>query len=172
MTMTLTHFQRINEMSGSELEEALTRCCGSRQWVDAMIAARPFATPEALFEASDRIWCSLPQDAWLEAFSHHPKIGDVESLRSKFATTRDWASQEQSGAQDASEEMLTALAKNNQRYEARFGFIFIVCATGKTASEMLSLLTDRLENQPDTELKIAAGEQLKITRLRLEKWLS
>ncbi len=108
----------------------------------------------------------------LEAFSHHPRIGDVDSLRKKFATTADWATSEQSGAQAASEAVLRDLAQGNRDYEARFGHIFIVCATGKSAAEMLALLRARIDHAPDVELRIAAAEQEKIAHLRLDKLLN
>ena len=106
---------------------------------------------------------------WREAFAHHPKIGDVESLRRKFASTSVWTAGEQSGVVGAEEAVLTALAEGNAAYEARFGYIFIVCATGKSAGEMLEILQTRLLSGPRTELRVAAEEQKKITRLRLEK---
>ena len=106
---------------------------------------------------------------WKEAFAHHPKIGDFESLKKKFASTRGWAEQEQSGSQNASMAVLQALALANQTYENRFGYIFIVCATGKSAEEMLKILESRLNHDPKIEIKIAAQEQDKITKIRLEK---
>ena len=118
---------------------------------------------------AERAWNACNESDWLEAFSHHPKIGDVSTLREKFAATAAWASNEQSGTRNASDEVLTELADLNNTYEARFGFIFIVCATGKTAEEMLDLLKARIDNYREKEIHIAAAEQLKITKLRLEK---
>ncbi len=106
---------------------------------------------------------------WLEAFGAHPKIGDLDALRAKFAATAAWTAHEQAGAHGAPDDLLRELAEENCRYEARFGYIFIVCATGKTAGEMLTVLKARLTNYPAEEIKIAAGEQAKITRIRLEK---
>ena len=137
-----------------------------------MLAARPFASAEALHAASDRVDASLERADWLEAFTHHPKIGDISSLRAKFANTKGWASGEQSGTASASEETLVGLADGNRDYEDRYGYIFIVCATGKSADEMLGLLRARLGNDPAQELRIAAAEQAKITRIRLEKLLA
>ena len=114
-------------------------------------------------------WNSLDRGDWLEAFAAHPRIGDVESLRKKFTATADLCGAEQAGVKDAEKATIQALAEGNRQYEERFGHIFIVCATGKTAPEMLALLRSRLENDPDAELRIAAAEQAKITRLRLEK---
>jgi 2-oxo-4-hydroxy-4-carboxy-5-ureidoimidazoline decarboxylase len=136
-----------------------------------MISLRPFTSSEEVFEQADSVWWSLAQSDWREAFTHHPKIGDFENLRKKFATTASWATNEQLGAADASEETLNALADGNTHYEETFGYIFIVCATGKSAEEMLQILKSRLPNSPATEITIAAGEQAKITRLRLEKLL-
>jgi 2-oxo-4-hydroxy-4-carboxy-5-ureidoimidazoline decarboxylase len=159
-------------LSGLEARAALERCCGASRWVDAMLALRPFADRAALFAAADRAFAVLARADWLEAFSHHPKIGDLDALRSKFATTAGWAGEEQRGASAADEATLRRLAEGNRAYEERFGYIFIVCATGKSASEMLALLEARLGNAPEFELAVAASEQKKITRLRLEKLLS
>jgi 2-oxo-4-hydroxy-4-carboxy-5-ureidoimidazoline decarboxylase len=152
--------------------EELERCCGARAWVAAMLAAQPCADRAALEAAAEKAFAALKAEDWLEAFRHHPKIGDKAALRAKFASTREWASGEQAGAAAADEATLDALAKGNADYEARFGHIFIVCATGKSAAEMLALLKARIGNDPKEELCIAAGEQVKITKLRLAKLLS
>jgi 2-oxo-4-hydroxy-4-carboxy-5-ureidoimidazoline decarboxylase len=159
----------LNALTPAEARAALLRCCGSRRWADAMTARRPFASADGLFAAADEVWSGLGRDDWLEAFAAHPRIGDVEALRKKFASTAAWCAGEQSGVAGAAEEVLRALAEGNRRYEDRFGYIFIVCATGKTADEMLRLLCERLPNDPVWEWKVAAAEQAKITRLRLEK---
>ena len=125
---------------------------------------------ELLDDAEDEWYKCSPED-WKEAFSHHPKIGDIDSLKKKFASTANWAMGEQSGTSTASEETIKALAKGNKEYEGKFGYIFIVCATGKSADEMLAILNSRLPNDPKKEIEIAADEQNKITRLRLEKLL-
>jgi len=166
--MTLDH---LNTLPEEEARVAFLRCCGATQWARQMTTRRPFANPEVLFAAADEIWAGLSQDDWLEAFAHHPRIGDLDSLRTRFAGTRAWAEGEQAGAATASEEVLHALAEGNRAYEERFGYIFIVCATGKSADEMLGLLHVRLPNTPTAELPVAAEEQRKITRLRLEKLL-
>jgi 2-oxo-4-hydroxy-4-carboxy-5-ureidoimidazoline decarboxylase len=153
----------------ADARAALLRCCGARRWADAMLARRPFGTPADLLAAADDCFDALGQADWLEAFAAHPRIGDLDGLRQKFAATADWSSKEQAGVADAAEQVLSDLAAGNKEYEARFGHIFIVCATGKTAAEMLALLRARLLNAPDAELRIAAAEQAKITRLRLEK---
>ncbi len=132
----------------------------------------PFQTKEELFAAAEEIWFKLLPNDWLEAFAHHPKIGDLNSLRAKFASTQQWAAGEQAGVSAASEEVLKALAEGNTQYESKFGYLFIVCATGKSAAEMLAILQSRLPNDHATELQIAAIEQSKITKIRLEKLLS
>jgi 2-oxo-4-hydroxy-4-carboxy-5-ureidoimidazoline decarboxylase len=163
---------RLNALAAPEAREALRWCCGASRWVDAMAARRPFPDAHALFAAADEVWAGLGPADWSEAFSHHPRIGDKGALRERFAATRHWAAGEQSGVSAASEEVLDALARGNRDYEARFGHIFIVCATGKGADEMLGLLRQRLGNDPEAEARIAAAEQAKITRIRLEKLLA
>jgi 2-oxo-4-hydroxy-4-carboxy-5-ureidoimidazoline decarboxylase len=145
----------------------LSRACGSTRWVDRMMARRPFKSDARLLFAARNEWFGLTEQDWLEAFSHHPKIGDRASLAARFPNTHDLSSKEQAGVGAASEDVLTALAEANNAYVERFGFIFIVCATGKTAVEMLQLLRDRLSNDRANELRIAAEEQAKITALRL-----
>ncbi len=148
---------------------AFRRCCGSTRWSEQMARSRPFPSEEALFDAAECTWWGLDPADWLEAFAAHPPIGDREALRAKFAATAAWSAREQSGVVGASEDVLQALAEDNTRYHDRFGYIFIVCATGKTAEEMLALLRERLSNDPGLEITIAAAEQAKITRIRLEK---
>jgi 2-oxo-4-hydroxy-4-carboxy-5-ureidoimidazoline decarboxylase len=162
---------RLNAASDEEARDALRRCCGASRWVAAMAERRPFRDAESLYAAADEVWKGLGPADWREAFAHHPRIGDRGALRSRSASTRQWAKGEQAGVDAASEDVLEALARGNRDYEARFGHIFVVCATGKSAPEMLSLLRERLRNEPEREARIAAGEQAKITRLRLEKLL-
>lgn len=159
----------LNELSESEAKLALEKCCASQEWIDRMNAERPFADDDKLQETAAEIWNSLSSDAWMQAFAAHPRIGDVSSLRAKFASTKGWAEGEQSGAAKASEETISQLAAGNEEYFQKFGYIFIVCATGKTADEMLELLQSRLPNDPQIEIKVAAAEQMKITILRLNK---
>ncbi len=135
-----------------------------------MLRARPFATASALLGQADEIWSGLRKSDYLEAFRHHPEIGaDLAELRKKFASTAELALGEQAGATMASEATLLALRHGNRAYRERFGYSFIVCASGKSAREMLALLEQRLPNPVDSELGVAAAEQAKITRLRLEK---
>ena len=160
----------LNALSREAAAEALTRCCGATRWVQGMLARRPFASYTAMFAAAVEIWAQLGPDDYREAFGHHPEIGsNLEDLRKRFAKTAAWSQAEQSSAMSASEATLHALRDGNQAYRERFGYSFIVCATGKTAEEMLALLRARLKHAPDLELGIAAAEQAKITHLRLEK---
>lgn len=163
-------FEQLNAWTDTEFCAALQRCCGASRWVQLMLDARPFSCDAAVFEAADRCWTQMNRSDVLEAFSHHPKIGaNIESLRAKFQNTASWSASEQASVSQASDAVLEALSQGNIDYEARFGYIFIVCATGKSASEMLSLLQARLGNPPDVEWHLAAAEQAKITRIRLEK---
>src|SRR5829696_5291413 len=161
----------LNQLSPSQLKAELTKCCGSSAWVEKMASLFPFTDKEELFQKAVEVWNGLDEEGWLEAFQHHPKIGDVKSLQEKFASTAKWASGEQASVQQASLETIEQLAEANQQYKAKFGYIFIVCATGKSAEEMLEILQSRLPNTPQEEIKIAAAEQAKITQLRLRKLL-
>ncbi len=163
----------LDAMSDEEARAALSRCCGAHRWIDGMLARRPFSNDAALFAAAHEIWATMSRDDILEAFAHHPRIGaDIDSLRVKFAATKEWSAGEQAAVRDASEETLLALRDGNLAYEARYGHIFIVCATGKSAGEMLALLRARMDNDPSQELSIAAAEQAKITDIRLSKLAS
>lgn len=164
---------RLEELNALPEERArgeFTRCCGSRAWVEGMLLERPFPDPNALFRAASEKWLGLGEKDWLEAFSHHPKIG--APIGTQNPGTANWESQEQRGVQGAAGESLRALAVGNEEYQRKFGFIFLVCATGKTAEEMLGLLRHRMHNEPRTEIRVAAQEQGKITRIRLEKLLN
>ena len=137
-----------------------------------MTNARPFADSDALFRAADNLWWALSEEDWLEAFRSHPKIGEQKAVAVQSEQARNWSAQEQSGIHTAAIETKAALAAGNQKYEKRFGFIFIVCASGRSPEEMLNILNVRMQNDPGTELRVAAEEQRKITRLRLEKLLN
>jgi len=163
---------QLNALPQPALAEELTKCCGATNWVRGLRETFPVANAETLFANAQRIWYSLSEADWREAFTHHPKIGDVNSLKEKFASTSKWAEGEQGAVKQASQATLEALAAGNDEYERKFGYIFIVCATGKSADEMLALLQARLPNSPEQEINIAMGEQDKITRLRLEKLLA
>ena len=164
--MTLADF---NALSFERAREELLRCCGCVRWADAVIRLRPFKDKASLLDAAEAIWDEIGAKERLEAFAHHPRIGGKDALRVKFAATQDWAKGEQAGAAVANEAVLEALAAGNAEYEKKFGHIFIVCATGKSAAEMLDLLKSRLPNDAETEMRLAAGEQNKITKIRLEK---
>lgn len=164
--MTLAEF---NVLPPSKAEEELLRCCGCRRWAQAVASKRPFSSREALIAEADREWSRTSREEWLEAMSHHPRIGGKDALRARFAATQQWSQGEQASVAQADERTLEELARGNAEYEAKNGFIFIVCATGKSAAEMLALLKQRLPNTTEQELAIAAGEQAKITRIRLEK---
>lgn len=151
------------------LKENLYNCCGSVNWVNEFALHFPFESKEKMFAKAEEVWFALNRKDWLEAFKQHPKIGDLASLEKKFGNTKEFTTNEQSSVNAASTETLTELKKYNDWYEKDFGFIFIVCATGKTADEMLGLIKERIKNNYETELKIAMGEQNKITKLRLEK---
>ena len=150
-----------------EARRVLRRACGSTRWIARMVARRPFGSQPALLTAARQEWFSLSKSDWLEAFSHHPKIGDRDALRQRFAATHDLSEREQGGVSGASDETLATLADRNRAYEDSFGYIFIVCATGLSAEEMLARLESRIANNPGVEIGIAAEEQAKITAIRL-----
>jgi OHCU decarboxylase len=152
--------------------ELLRSCCGATRWVSAMVARRPFGSRDAALAAADEVWRSLGPDDWREAFAHHPRIGERRSTLPQDARGAAWSAGEQSGVTTASGTVQGQLAAVNREYERRFGHIFIVCATGKSAEELLALARARLRNDAETELRVAAEEQRKITRLRLEKLLT
>ena len=162
---------RLNALDEAEAAALLRRCCGSEQWVKLMNMLRPHGSVRNLLGTADVIWARLDEPDRLDAYAAHPEIGDLAALRAKFASTAAWAENEQAGTAGADDATLQALAEGNAVYKAIFGHIFIVCATGKTAAEMLDLLETRLGNDPATESKVAAAEQAKIMRLRLEKLL-
>ena len=160
--MTIAEFDHLEI---TEKKALLQSCCGSNTWVNNMLAALPAEDLVDLLEIAEEQWYLCHEPDWQEAFSQHPKIGDIEMLKEKFAANEG----EQALVKEASEQTLQQLAQGNQAYEQRFGYIFIVCATGKSADEMLHLLQQRLYNNPEVEIDIAMEEQLKITKLRLEK---
>lgn len=162
----------LNSLEAPALLQVLTNCCGSERWVEKIMGIFPVQDEDSLLQEATRNWYNCTEADWREAFSHHPKIGDLQSLQQKFATTAKWAASEQAGVKQTSMAVLEALTKGNTAYEARFGYLFIVCATGKSAEEMLALLQARLHNDPAREINIAMEEQNKITHLRLRKLLS
>lgn len=162
---------QLNKASDDEARGALLQCCGSVKWARRMADERPFQDMHELLLTADHVWWSLDAEDWLEAYGAHPKIGEKKATPEPSESSR-WAEEEQSGASRASQETQAALMKANHDYEKRFGYIFIVCATGKSAEEILALLNERLTNDSYIELRIAADEQRHITHLRLDKLLS
>lgn len=157
----------LNRLRREDARAALLRCCGAERWSDAILAARPFTDDTAVFETAERAWWDLDPADWKEAFAAHPRIGERPAARR--ATTRAWSEQEQAGTAGADADTRVAFAGGNRTYEERFGHVFLICATGLSAETMLAELERRLENDPEEELRVAAAEQAKITRLRLEK---
>lgn len=167
--MDLAELNRLDPASQSQI---LKKCCGADGWVKAMSAEFPFRDLEQLKDKAGKIWAGLGREEYLEAFTHHPRIGDVGAIEEKFKDTADWAGSEQGSVRGASRRIFEELMHFNERYYERFGYIFIVFASGKTAAEMLSLLKTRMNNEADSELAVAAAEQHKITLHRLEKTLN
>jgi OHCU decarboxylase len=163
------NLQKLNQASKETAESILLSCCGSNNWVKRMIAARPFADFSELLNQAAQIWQNLAPQDWLEAFSAHPKIGEKKASPNQSAQSAEWSKGEQSGAENAADAVKVELEEANRLYENKFGFIFIVCATGKSAEEMLEICRARLSNETDAEIRIAADEQRKITEIRLKK---
>ena len=162
---------RWNQLSDEEAALEILDCCGSKVWARELVSHRPIADEASLVAASDEIWNRLGVQDWLEAFSKHPRIGERKAPQQASAQSAKWSAQEQQNV-DADGEAQSALVQANLEYEQRFGRTFIVCATGKSAQEMLDILRLRLQNDDATELRAAAEEQRKITNIRLKKWLS
>jgi len=163
---------RLDTSTHAEAVAALLACCGSTVWAGAMAAHRPFGDLARVLEAADAIWAGLAKSDWLEAFRAHPRIGEARAEKEQSALARQWSHEEQAASGPPASEVRAALAAGNRAYDERFGHIYIVCATGKTQAEMLAILRERLENDPEKELAVAAEEQRKITRIRLEKLCS
>jgi OHCU decarboxylase len=152
-----------------EALNAMLACCGSRRWAGEMIALRPFDSKAQLMEWADAVWSRMSEPDWLEAFASHPRIGE-RNTAGPGSRSSSWSRQEQSSTETAGAEVLAAIAEGNDLYENRFGFTYIVCATGKSANQMLAILNRRLRNDRATELSEAAEQQRQITRIRLERW--
>jgi OHCU decarboxylase len=163
------NLESLNSLAPEDATKAFVQCCGSSRWAQAITAGRPYDNVEDLIARANDIWWSLQPSDWLEAFRSHPKIGEKKAAEPVSERSRQWSGQEQAGVRDASKEAIDSLATLNRAYEEKFGFIFIICATGKTSEEMLAALRERLENDAARELTIAAAEQGKITELRLRK---
>lgn len=169
---TRDRLEWLNSLEPGAAEAELLKCCGSSDWARQMTLSRPFSGVKDLAVRSDEIWWSLPASDWLEAFRSHPKIGGRKAAKSVARDSQRWSEQEQSGMQHAGESLRDELAELNRIYEEKFGFIFIICASGKTAEQMLPALQERLLNEPEAELRCAAAEQAQITKLRLSKLIN
>ena len=161
--------EQLNSLNAGECQNEFLKCCGSKKWAERVAAERPFQNLDDLITTADRVWWSLDSTDWLEAFRSHPKIGEKKAAAATSEQSRQWSEGEQAGVAHAASSTLQTLADLNQRYQDKFGYIFIVCATGKSSEEMLEILRARLDNEPEQELRVAAGEQAKITALRLRK---
>jgi OHCU decarboxylase len=161
--------ESLNALPTGVASQEFVKCCGSMRWARAMIDGRPYESLEQLTRAASEVWWSLGHEDWLEAFRSHPRIGEKKAATEVSTQSQQWSGQEQSGVCAADQVTIDSLAQLNREYENKFGFIFIVCATGKSAHEMLAILRERLDNDIDSELPIAAAEQAKITELRLKK---
>lgn len=168
-TCLQTGVNRLNSLAPGQAEKEFLKCCGSEEWAKRMIVERPFLDFDDLIAKADHVWWLLEPRDWLEAFQSHPKIGQKKSEQQTSAEVQAWSEQEQSGTRNSTRKTADALEASNNVYQEKFGYIFIVCATGKTSEEMLMILSHRLENRPDEELRSAAAEQAKITALRLKK---
>ncbi len=163
--------QSWNAASAEAALDAMMACCGAHRWAAAMLALRPIPSVLELSEAADSVWSTMEEPDWMEAFACHPRIGERKAEHAG-AKSAAWSSQEQSSAGGAESDLLEELAEDNALYEQRFGFTYIVCATGKSADEMLAILKRRLASDRDTELREAAEQQRQITQIRLGKWLA
>lgn len=163
--------EELNSLSPAEASSLFLDCCGSREWARRMIEARPFTSEEELFLRAEQIWWVLDPADWLEAFAAHPKIGAKKAAPSQAERAAEWSKGEQAGMNEAEDLVRDELARINEEYLEKFGHIYIVCATGKSAEEMLEICRGRLNSSPENELPIAAEEQSKITEIRLRKLL-
>lgn len=159
-----------NAASANAAFDAMIACCGARRWALAMIGLRPFTNVVALSLAADEVWSNMEEADWMEAFACHPRIGE-RKIAHATAKSAEWSREEQASANTAAERVLDELIAGNALYEQRFGFTYIVCATGKTAEEMLAILNRRLARDRATELREAVEQQRQIMQIRLGKWL-
>jgi len=164
--------RRWNRHTPREALQEVLPCCGSRTWAAELVKRRPLADRATLLAASDEIWQNLTASDWLEAFRSHPRIGESRPSQTASAQSAAWSSQEQQKVADANDAVKIALADANRVYEDRFGYIFIVCASGKSGPEILEILQRRLHNDKNAELHEAAEQQRQITQIRLNRWLS
>lgn len=164
--------RHLNVLQPSEAEGEFLKCCGSKNWAQQMSRCLPFRGERDLFGTAEQIWWALSPEDWLEAFRSHPKIGEQNPDTQTSATSLSWSQKEQEGVANAGADTRELLTKLNRSYEEKFGFIYIVCATGKSSEELLRILRERLANETETELRNAAAEQAEITKLRLNKLLT
>ena len=163
----MERWRAIDRASPEDARAHLRVCCGSDRWIERMLARRPFVSRDQAVRAAREEWFALDTGDWKEAFAHHPRIGDLEALRERLGATAALSAREQAGVDAAPGDVLQALLEGNRAYEARFGFIYIVFASGKSAREMLDLLRTRLTNAPGDEIRVAAGEHARICERRL-----
>ena len=163
--------QRWNTLSADEAVHEILQCCGSKAWARGVSDRRPFVDEAALLAASDKTWQNLDESDWMEAFQSHPRIGESGAPKAATSQSAAWSSQEQQKVNVADDAVKAALEEGNREYERRFRRIFIVCATGRSADEMLEVLRRRLRNDEKTELHQSAEQQRQITHIRLKKWL-
>jgi OHCU decarboxylase len=164
-----------NAADESAARDAMIACCGAKRWAAEMVALRPFGNVEELSEAADRVWSTMQETDWLEAFACHPRIGGgigERKIAHAVAQSAAWSKQEQSRTSSASEDVMAQITEGNRQYEERFGFTYIICATGKSAEEMLAILKRRLGATREAELREAAEQQRQILQIRLGKWLA
>jgi OHCU decarboxylase len=152
----------LNRMTAQRATDVLKPCCGSQRWAESMIVRRPFTDVADLHRAADVVAPTLGREDWLDAFRSHPRIGETKNVPR-------WSQKEQEGMRTAADDVRSRLARLNQQYQERFGFIFIICAAGKSAEEMLAQLEERIQNRPEDEIRVATEEQRKIVHLRLDK---
>jgi 2-oxo-4-hydroxy-4-carboxy-5-ureidoimidazoline decarboxylase len=172
--MTHPVLARWNDYDSEEAAREVLPCCGSQRWAQRLVGLRPFADPKQVYESSDRVWSGLDSVDWQEAFDSHPRIGE-QKARAATSKSLVWSAQEQRTASDGADAnddaTQLALAEGNKNYEEKFGHIFIVCASGRSAGEILSILNARLERDAETEWLEAGEQQRQITQLRLRRWL-
>jgi OHCU decarboxylase len=164
--------EKINSADVADAESMFRDCCGSSEWAKKMTSSRPFNSEAEMLAKAVKFWNDLDANDWLEAFAAHPRIGETRRAPTQQARSASWSADEQAGASSANEKLKEELADLNRKYFEKFGFIYIVCATGKSAAEMTEICRDRLGNDRETEIANAAAEQQKITEIRLRKLLS
>ena len=165
----MTDVATVDRLPAEAASEMLRACCGATRWVEGMLAHRPFVSILSLLSAADDVWHLMGPADWREAFEHHPRLGDTGGVAAQDERARTWSSDEQAGMASAGTDERDVLAAANAAYEARFGYICIICATGMGVAEIATLTEERLRNELEEELPVAAEEQRKITRLRLLK---